>query len=168
MSSDTKARSTSSTCRGRSSVDRRRVAAAPSTPAGMACRQDDRFLRLAHPFSAIRFPFPVHSLCRAPWARYDHSGIGPKELRPHVETASPQAAEQFVEAGRGAVRAGRRPWSPRENTPIPGIRNFTLPLLTTAADGQEHTVTEAKDVLARQMNINQTATLSPSGTQARF
>jgi restriction system protein len=54
--------------------------------------------------------------------------------------------------------------------PIPGYQDFMLPLLRIAADGQEHTVTEAMDVLARQMNINQVDrdVLLPSGTQTRF
>ena len=53
---------------------------------------------------------------------------------------------------------------------IPGYQDFMLPLLKIAADGQEHTVTEAMDALARQMNITHVDrdVLLPSGTQTRF
>lgn len=53
---------------------------------------------------------------------------------------------------------------------IPGYQDFMLPLLRIAADGQEHTVSEAMDTLAEKMNISDLDrdTLLPSGTQTRF
>lgn len=53
---------------------------------------------------------------------------------------------------------------------IPGYQEFMLPLLRLAADGQEHTVSEALDVLAEQMRISpeDREELLPSGTQTRL
>lgn len=53
---------------------------------------------------------------------------------------------------------------------VPGYQDFMLPLLRLASDGQEHTVTQAMETLARDMRISDTdqATMLPSGTQTRF
>ncbi len=54
--------------------------------------------------------------------------------------------------------------------PVPGYQEFMLPLLKIASDGQEHTVAEAMETLARQMSIPDADRdiLLPSGTQTRF
>lgn len=54
--------------------------------------------------------------------------------------------------------------------PVPGYQEFMLPLLKIAADGKEHTVSEAMDMVADQMNIADADrdALLPSGTQTRF
>lgn len=54
--------------------------------------------------------------------------------------------------------------------PVPGYQEFMLPLLKLTADGQEHTVSEALEVLAEQMRISpeDRETLLPSGTQTRL
>ena len=53
---------------------------------------------------------------------------------------------------------------------VPGYQDFMLPLLRLAADGQEHTVVEATEVLAKQMGISEEdqQLLLPSGTQTRY
>lgn len=53
---------------------------------------------------------------------------------------------------------------------IPGYQDFMLPLLNLASDSKEHTIVEALDVIARQMNISEEERKSmlPSGTQSRF
>ena len=53
---------------------------------------------------------------------------------------------------------------------IPGYQDFMLPLVRIAADGNEHTVAEALEILARQMKISDADRdeLLPSGTQTRF
>lgn len=53
---------------------------------------------------------------------------------------------------------------------VPGYQEFMLPLLKLAADGQEHTVSEALETLAEQMRISpeDRETLLPSGTQTRL
>jgi restriction system protein len=53
---------------------------------------------------------------------------------------------------------------------VPGYQEFMLPLLKIAADGQEHRVADAMEILAAQMGMSredQTAAL-PSGVQTRF
>lgn len=53
---------------------------------------------------------------------------------------------------------------------IPGYQDFMLPLLQIAADGQEHTVSEAIETLAKKMNITEEdrELLLPSGLQTRY
>lgn len=53
---------------------------------------------------------------------------------------------------------------------IPGYQEFMLPLLKLASDGQEHTVSEALEVLSEQLQISpeDRETLLPSGTQTQF
>lgn len=53
---------------------------------------------------------------------------------------------------------------------LPGYQEFMLPLLTVAADGNEHRVAEAMDAIAVQMRIpeHERDELLPSGTQTRF
>lgn len=53
---------------------------------------------------------------------------------------------------------------------VPGYQEFMLPLLRFAADGKEHTIAEAMEVLAGQMNISEEAQqiMLPSGTQSRY
>lgn len=50
---------------------------------------------------------------------------------------------------------------------IPGYQEFMLPLLKLAADGKEHTITDAIEQLAQQMRLSpeQRALMLPSGTQ---
>lgn len=50
---------------------------------------------------------------------------------------------------------------------IPGYQEFMLPLLKLAADGKEHTITDAIEQLAQQMRLTpeQRALMLPSGTQ---
>lgn len=54
--------------------------------------------------------------------------------------------------------------------PIPGYQEFMLPLLRLAGDGQEHSVAEAMDELAKQFAISEDdrEAMLPSGTQTRF
>jgi len=53
---------------------------------------------------------------------------------------------------------------------IPDFQSFFKPLLELAADGQEHSIREARDVIARKMNIDQASLTErlPSGTQTKF
>lgn len=53
---------------------------------------------------------------------------------------------------------------------IPGYQEFMLPLLKFAADGQEHTISDALETLASQMGITDAEQdlMLPSGTQTRF
>ncbi|MBL9001506.1 MAG: restriction endonuclease [Phycisphaerae bacterium] len=53
---------------------------------------------------------------------------------------------------------------------IPGYQEFMLPLLKFAADGQEHTISDALAELAEQMGISDADQdlMLPSGTQTRF
>lgn len=53
---------------------------------------------------------------------------------------------------------------------MPGYQEFMLPLLNFAADGQEHTISEALATLAEQMGISDAEQdlMLPSGTQTRF
>ncbi len=53
---------------------------------------------------------------------------------------------------------------------VPGYQEFMLPLLRLAADGQEHTISSAMDVLAEQFGISEAdrELMLPSGLQTRF
>lgn len=53
---------------------------------------------------------------------------------------------------------------------VPGYQEFMLPLLMLAADGLEHSVSDAMDALATQLKLSDAdrETLLPSGTQTRF
>lgn len=53
---------------------------------------------------------------------------------------------------------------------IPGYQEFMLPLLKLAADGREHSIAEALQVLAAEMGISREdqEDLLPSGTQTRY
>jgi restriction system protein len=53
---------------------------------------------------------------------------------------------------------------------VPGKQEFMLPLLKIAGDGQDHTVAEAMETLARQLQISDADRdiLLPSGRQTRF
>lgn len=53
---------------------------------------------------------------------------------------------------------------------IPGYQEFMLPLLKVAANGQEHTISDAMATLAAQMGISDAEQdlMLPSGTQTRF
>lgn len=53
---------------------------------------------------------------------------------------------------------------------IPGYQDFMSPLLKIAADGEEHTVADAMDTLAEQVQLSESDRdeLLPSGTQTRF
>ena len=52
--------------------------------------------------------------------------------------------------------------------PLPGYQDFMLPLLKIASDGHEHTIAEAMETLARQMEISEADQdiLLPSGKKA--
>jgi restriction system protein len=54
--------------------------------------------------------------------------------------------------------------------PIPGFQEFFRPLLAFAADGNVHTLAEARDAIARQFRFTEEelAELLPSGRQKRF
>ena len=51
--------------------------------------------------------------------------------------------------------------------PIPGYQDFMLPLLNLAADGREHQMSEAIEILAQQLGVTEEEQdlLLPSGTQ---
>src|SRR5688500_18952488 len=53
--------------------------------------------------------------------------------------------------------------------PVPGYQEFMLPLVKLAADGAEHKITEAIDVLADQFaySASEREIMFPSGTQTR-
>lgn len=53
---------------------------------------------------------------------------------------------------------------------VPGYQEFMLPLLRVAGDGQEHKVSEAMEVLARDMGVSaeDQNIMLPSGTQTRY
>lgn len=53
---------------------------------------------------------------------------------------------------------------------VPGYQDLMLPLLRFAADGREHTITEAQDAIAGQLGISEQdqALLLPSGTHTRY
>ena len=50
---------------------------------------------------------------------------------------------------------------------VPDFQSLMLPILHISSDGQEHTSTEASDLLARQFNLNEAdlRELLPSGKQ---
>ncbi len=54
--------------------------------------------------------------------------------------------------------------------PVPGYQEFMLPILKLAGDSREHTVSEAMETLARQLQISEADRdiLLPSGKQTRF
>ena len=53
---------------------------------------------------------------------------------------------------------------------VPDFQSFFKPLLELAGDGEEHSVREAREVIARRMNLAQAdlSELLPSGTQTKF
>ena len=53
---------------------------------------------------------------------------------------------------------------------IPGYQTFMLPVLQLAADGEEHSLAEAREVLARQFNLSEEELqrLLPSAYEAVF
>ncbi len=53
---------------------------------------------------------------------------------------------------------------------VPDFQSFFLPLLKFAADGKEHSIQEARQVIAKQMNLtaDDLKDLLPSGTQGKF
>jgi restriction endonuclease Mrr len=53
---------------------------------------------------------------------------------------------------------------------VPDFQSFFNPLLELAADGEEHSVREAREIIANRMNLSQTelSELLPSGTQTKF
>lgn len=54
--------------------------------------------------------------------------------------------------------------------PIPDFQSFTLPLLKLAEDGHEHSLAEARDVIAQQLGLTpeERDEMLPSGRQRRF
>jgi restriction system protein len=54
--------------------------------------------------------------------------------------------------------------------PIPDFQSFMLPLLTIAADGAEHSLEQAREILARDfgLSVAERNELLPSGRQRRF
>ena len=53
---------------------------------------------------------------------------------------------------------------------VPDFQSFFKPLLEFAADGEEHSIREAREVIARSMNLSEAdlSELLPSGTQTKF
>ena len=53
---------------------------------------------------------------------------------------------------------------------VPGYQEFMLPLLKIAADGKEHSISDAAETLAAQMgvSIEDQELMLPSGTQTRY
>jgi restriction system protein len=53
---------------------------------------------------------------------------------------------------------------------IPDFQSFMLPVLELAAEGGEHSLSEAREVLAKRFNLSpeEQKELLPSGRQARF
>ena len=53
---------------------------------------------------------------------------------------------------------------------VPDFQSFFKPLLDVAADGKEHSMKEAREIIARRMNIPEAdlRELLPSGTQTKF
>ena len=53
---------------------------------------------------------------------------------------------------------------------VPDFQSFFKPLLEVAADGKEHSMKEAKEIIARRMNIPEQdlREMLPSGTQTKF
>jgi restriction system protein len=54
--------------------------------------------------------------------------------------------------------------------PVPDFQSFFKPLLDIAADGAEHTMREAREIIAVKMQLSaeDLAELLPSGTQTKF
>jgi len=54
--------------------------------------------------------------------------------------------------------------------PVPDFQSFFKPLLDIAADGQEHSLREARERIAKEMRLSEAdlAERLPSGTQAKF
>jgi restriction system protein len=54
--------------------------------------------------------------------------------------------------------------------PVPGYQEFMLPLLKLAADGKEHSVSEAMSLLADQLGLSEAdqSIMLPSGVQTQF
>jgi restriction system protein len=54
--------------------------------------------------------------------------------------------------------------------PIPDFQSLMLPLLELAADGREHSLSEARDALAERLGVSEVkrAELFPSGRQAVY
>jgi restriction system protein len=53
---------------------------------------------------------------------------------------------------------------------VPDFQSFFMPLLELAADGEEHSIREARGVIASRMNLSEAdlSELLPSGTQTKF
>lgn len=53
---------------------------------------------------------------------------------------------------------------------VPDFQSLTLPLLKAAADGQEHSMSEARELLSLEFNLEQRdrEELLPSGRQSKF
>jgi restriction system protein len=53
---------------------------------------------------------------------------------------------------------------------VPDFQSFFRPLLDVAADGKEHSMKEAREIIAKRMNIPETdlREMLPSGTQTKF
>jgi restriction system protein len=53
---------------------------------------------------------------------------------------------------------------------VPDFQSFFKPLLELAGDGEEHSVREAREVIASRMNLSEAdlSELLPSGTQTKF
>ena len=53
---------------------------------------------------------------------------------------------------------------------VPDFQSFFKPLLEFAADGEEHSIREAREVIARSMSLSEAdlSELLPSGTQTKF
>ena len=50
---------------------------------------------------------------------------------------------------------------------IPGYQTFMLPVLQLAADGEEHCLAEAREVLARQFNLSEEELQRPVAQRLR-
>src|SRR5436309_4036066 len=84
-----------------------------------------------------------------------------RDLDPNVRLRESQGFRR-LSRHRGPER--RRPVA------IPGFQSFMLPVLELAADGKEHTLAEAREVLAQRFGLTdaERAELLPSGRQRRF
>ena len=53
---------------------------------------------------------------------------------------------------------------------VPDFQSFFKPLLDVAADGKEHSMKEAREIIAKRMNIADAdlREMLPSGTQTKF
>lgn len=54
--------------------------------------------------------------------------------------------------------------------PVPDFQSFFKPLLEFAGDGQEHSIGEAREIIAKKFNLSESdlAEVLPSGTQTKF